>query len=158
MFRFRAPIAQHQFDGFAYTVVYLPEGLASRPPLADQPRFRVQAKIEGHALDGAFQPGQGRRYLILSKSFMKRAGLELGPTIEVEFRLDDPDRVALPSALEEALKKDPKAERAWLELSPGKQRGLCYPIRQAKRPTTQQKRVEDLLEQLHRQDDLFSAN
>ncbi|MEM1414593.1 MAG: YdeI/OmpD-associated family protein [Myxococcota bacterium] len=92
----------------------------------------------------------------LGEGWLRDAGLEVGDVLSVVVWPDpEPDRVDVPEALAEALARDPEVEAFWATLTPGKRRTLTYPIARAKRPATQEKRAEALLEQLR--DDLRRA-
>ncbi len=145
---FEASIEYHDFGRMGYTVVYLPEKLKAQLPFKQYPRLRVDAEIAEHPVDGAFQPGQGKTYLILSKTLLKSAGLSLGDTVEVSFKIADQDAVDVPDPLRLAFKKNKKAQAAWDALSAGKKRALAHRVNTAKRADTVEKRVIEVIESL----------
>ena len=148
LYEFTGEIDYHDFGRMGYTVVYLPESLRKELPFDKYPRLRVDAEIAEHVIDGAFQPGQGKMYLILSKAFLKSAGLSLGDEVEVMFRIADQGLVDIPDALRAAFKKNRRAAKAWDALSAGKKRALVHRVRSAKRADTIARRVDEVLLQL----------
>lgn len=145
---FEAPIEYHDFGRMGYTVVYLPEALRAQLPFDRYPRLRVNADILGYSIDGAFQPGHGKIYLILSKKLLREIGVELGDEVTVQFSVADQNAVDVPEALERALKKDKTASKAWQALSPGKRRAHAHTVRSAKTQPTIEKRVQAVLTSL----------
>ena len=144
-FEFVAPVEAHDFGRVAYTVVYLPEPLARRLPFERYPRLRVDAEIEGRAINAVFQPGGGRRYLILSKQLLSETGLALGRRARVSFAIADQERVDVPEALVAALAANAPLQRAWDALPAGERRGLAHRVGSARTAPTAAKRVEEVL-------------
>ena len=144
-YEFETIIDKKDYGRYFYHVLYLSEALDSELP---KPRSRVRGTIEGKPFSGAWQPGGGRRFLILSKKFLKKADLHLGQTVGVQFTLDSPDLVEVPPALQKALDADRKMALLWSDLTPGKRRGLCHRVATAQRPETIQRRVEEVLEEI----------
>jgi len=145
---FDSPIVSHDWGKFAYSVVFLPEDMQAELPFDQFPRLRVEAEVGNTSFSGAFQPANGRYYLLLSKRFLKSAGLELGDWVTVRLRIADQDAVDVPSVLQRALEEDGHAKAMWEKLTPGKRRGLAYRVASAKTQPTQQRRVAELMEKL----------
>lgn len=131
-----------------YTVLCLPEQLASQPPFAGQARVRVQGEIEEIPFSAAWQSGEGGKFLYIPKRVLKERQLAIGDWVSVRFDIDDPDRVEEPLELTVALAQDKRLQAVWQQLTPGKRRGLAYRISSARQPATRQRRVEELLQQL----------
>ena len=145
LWEFEAPIEYHDFGRMGYTVVYLPQALKEKLPFKQYPRLRVSADILGYPIDGAFQPGQGKTYLIVSKTVLKEIGAQLGDVVHVQFTVADQNAVDVPDELQARLKRDKLALKAWDSLSPGKQRALCHSVKSAKTKTTIEKRITAVL-------------
>ncbi len=145
VWEFEAPIEYHDFGRMGYTVVYLPEKIKDKLPFKQFPRLRVNADILGYPIDGAFQPGHGKIYLIVSKAILKEIGLELGDQVTVQFTVADQKYVSVPGELEAALKQDKTAMKVWNALTPGKQRAFCHTVNSAKTKPTIEKRVKAVM-------------
>lgn len=145
LWEFDAPVEYHDFGRMKYAVVYLPEAVRQQLPFDQYPRLRVDAEVNEQPIDGAFLPGQGKHYLILSKRLLKSAGLAPGAMAHVNFRLADQDAVTVPEELEMALAANPETQEAWDALTPGKQRGLAYRVASARTAPTRRKRVNEVL-------------
>jgi hypothetical protein len=140
--RFETVIRRHPVGRYHYTVVYLPAPLAARLPFHESARLRIEADVSGIPVKGAWQPAQGGVwFLMLPKPALKAAGLGIGATVEVSFRLVPKDEVDLPPELEALLAADAVVGRAWQALTAGKQRGLAHWVASAKKPTTRQDRL-----------------
>lgn len=142
--RFDTTIALHPVGTYHYTVVYLPADLAAGLPFAQSPRLRVEADVAGISVDGAWQPAGGRWYLMLPKVPLRKAGLGVGATVEVAFRLAPQDSVTLPPELQQALSAEPAVQAAWRRFTPGQQRGLAHLVASARRPETRQARLDQV--------------
>ena len=145
-FAFEARIEAHDFGRFAYTVIYLPEELRADLPFDRHPRLRVEGEIAEHPFEGAWQPGQGRMYLMVPRELMREAGLARGDEVEVRFRIGDQDAVDEPAELRLALAGDEAASDAWDATTPGKRRGMAYHVNSAKRPPTRERRAAEVLQ------------
>ncbi len=144
-FEFTGRVAKHDYGPFSYTVVYLPVEMEGDLPFGETARVRVRGEIEEVPFAGAWQPGQGRKYLILSRSLLKKRELSVGDWVSVRFRLDDPEAVDVPEDLAEALRKHRKVKKLWDALSAGKQRGLAHFVNGVKSEEARQKRIEKAL-------------
>lgn len=142
--RFETTVARHPVGSYHYTVVYLDADLHDSLPLREHPRLRIEADISGVPVKGAWQPANGRWYLMLPKSLIKKAGIGIGTAVEVAFKVLPQDEVEVPVELAVALQTQLKAREAWAALSPGKQRGLAYLVASAKQPATKDRRVEQV--------------
>ena len=78
----------------------------------------------------------------LSKAACRKAGVETGDSVRVEMRR--PGEI-LPQELEELLKSNPNARRAWNALSSGERREVIVFVGDAKKPATRMRRAERLL-------------
>jgi hypothetical protein len=150
VWEFDAPIEYHDFGRMGYTVVYLPEKLKEKLPFKQYPRLRINADILGYPIDGAFQPGQGKTYLIVSKAVLKQIGVKLGEVVTVQFTVADQNEVSVPNELQAALQQDKVALKIWKSLTPGKQRAFCHTVNSAKTKPTIEKRVTAVIHGLKR--------
>ena len=145
---FDAPIVPHSVGNYHYNVVFLPVEIHDQLPFDTYPRLRIKGEVGHMPFAGAFQPTGGRRYLLLSKKFLKKGGFEIDDWLTVRFQIDDQDAVDVPELLDKALSQEPQAKATWDKLSPGKKRGLAYRVSSAKTEPTQMRRVEKVLEML----------
>lgn len=149
---FEAPLEVHGVGKSRviwYQVLFMPEQLAKQLPLREHPRLRVRGEIVDIPVAGAWMPsGDGRHYFIVSPAVRKGTGARLGDMLDMRFVIDDQDRVDVPAALEQALAANPELQTVWLQLSPGKRRGLAHQVAQAKSIATVQRRIQELLDVL----------
>ncbi|HYW30918.1 MAG TPA: YdeI/OmpD-associated family protein [Gemmatimonas sp.] len=138
---FETRIARHAVGTYHYTVVYLDASLYDLLPLAQHPRLRIEADVSGVPVKGAWQPVRGRWYLMLPKDGLKSAGLRIGSSVEVSFRVLPQDDVDIPDEITTLLVANTRVRAAWDALSAGKQRGLAYMVASAKRPETRTARL-----------------
>lgn len=144
---FSAAVEELDFGRMVYAVVYVPELVRRR--LAAGTRARVIGTVGGVRFRGGVLPaGGGRQYLLLSKKFLKSAGLAVGDTTTVRLRLDDPDAVELVPEFERALSTNPTASRVWERMTPGARRGFAHRVASAKQATTRRARIEECIDAL----------
>ncbi|MEO1792878.1 MAG: YdeI/OmpD-associated family protein [Cyanobacteria bacterium J06629_19] len=145
---FDSPIVSHDWGKFSYSVVFVPEDMQAELSFDQFPRLRVEAEVGNTPFSGAFQPVKDRYYLLLSKRFLKSAGLALGDWVTVRLRIADQDAVDVPPALQLALDEDGHAKALWEKLTPGKRRGLAYQVASAKTTPTQTRRAAKIIEKI----------
>lgn len=138
---FDTRIARHAVGTYHYTVVYLDAALHGELPLDRHARLRIEADVSGIPVKGAWQPARGRWYLMLPKGPMKEAGLRIGSSVEVSFRVLPQDDVDIPAELTVLLARKSRVRSAWHALSAGKQRGLAHLVASAKRVETRAARI-----------------
>jgi hypothetical protein len=78
----------------------------------------------------------------LSQPMCRKVGVETGDRVHVEMRRLGDRR---PRELEELLKSDPKAQKAWIALSVGERRDFVLFVADAKKPETRTGRARRLL-------------
>ncbi len=139
---FETRIARHAVGTYHYTVVYLDPSLHAALPLDQHARLRIEADVSGVPVKGAWQPARGKWYLMLPKDGLKAAGLRIGSSVEVSFRVSPQDDVDISDELAALLSAKVRVRQAWERLSPGKQRGLAYMVSSAKRAETRAARVK----------------
>jgi hypothetical protein len=147
--QFTGTIERRSFDKVRYTCVFLPERLVDPGP--GRPRF--EGEIAGRPWRGAANPaGDGAAYLLLSASFLRKAGLAMGDSVTVALTPIDPDTVIVPAALAEAFEAAPDLAEVWEGLTPGTRRGFVHRIDSARRPETVRRRVAEVLAALEGDD------
>jgi len=148
-YSFKARINELDFGRMTFAAIDLPASVAKDLPLKDYPRLRIKGAINDVPHKGAIQPkGKNKYYLMMSKRAMKTCGVSVGDRVTVGFEIDDQDAVDVPAELANALEQDDSAARIWRELTPGKQRGFCYMVDNAKRTKTRERRAQKVLQML----------
>lgn len=133
-----------------YSVIILPEEFVHILPFKDFPKLRVIGEVGDHPVRGAWNPvADGRKYFILSQKFLDRAALTVGDITDMRFNIDDQDYVDVPLELEHELAADTDLIEKWNRLTPGKKRFYCHQISSAKQQITRQKRLQNVLTQIH---------
>lgn len=140
-FAFMGPVEQHDLGTYRYTVVWLPDDIAGKLPLAEHPRLRISGEINDHPCAGAWQPSRGRWYLMLGKPLLKATGLTVGCLAELRFRVEPQDEVEVPPALDRAIAASAAAAERWAALTPGKRRAVGHFVLAAKTGATVARRV-----------------
>jgi hypothetical protein len=144
---FIAPVKELDFGRMAYTVIYVPKTVLRRLGVAS--RARVIGTVAGVRFRGAIIPaGGGRQYLLLSKKYLRSAGLAIGAKATVCLRLDDHDAVELVPEFARALSANLTAWRVWERMTPGAQRGYAHRVASAKREETRRARIEACIDEL----------
>ncbi|MEM8955264.1 MAG: YdeI/OmpD-associated family protein [Verrucomicrobiota bacterium] len=143
---FRATVTKRDFGRMFYTVVFASKKAEREFCLREHPRLRISGKIAGTAYSGAFQPNGGEWYLILSKRFLKEAGVGLGDRVEIELEIADQDEVDVPDDLMAELKRRVEVLEAWEGLTAGRRRGLAYRVATAKRAETRERRILEVID------------
>ncbi|MFC5554994.1 YdeI/OmpD-associated family protein [Methylobacterium iners] len=129
-----------------YAVLFLPDVIAKEMPFDRYPQLRVEGEIAELPVKNAFIPaGDGRYYVIVSADTLKNAGVALGHTVEMRFRVADQDAVDVPDSLARALSSDETAARAWDALTVGQRRGLPHHVASARTKGTSDRRVAAVL-------------
>ena len=94
-------------------------------------------------------PYRGAFYLGVHKAIREEAGIDFGEPIEIELTRDtSPRELALPEELATAFKAEPALGERFASLSFTRRREMAEPIREAKRPETRARRLEDVLRRL----------
>lgn len=146
-FVFEGAVAYYAFERYAYTVLYLPDDVATLLPFEAHPRLRVTGEVADIPVEGAWQPaGDGRRYFILSRRFLRVAGIAVGDVVEMRFAIADQNAVIVPEALAAALTKNRAIDRKWRALTPGAQRAFAHRVASAKAEATRARRVAEVLD------------
>ncbi|MFN3192149.1 MAG: YdeI/OmpD-associated family protein [Aureliella sp.] len=148
-YEFPASVELLDFGSMAYSVVYAPNDIVQKLKLEESPRLRVCGDIGGKEFAGASQPaGAGQYYLILSKKFCRDAQLSVGDRTSIRIDVADQNAVDVPRELQFALNAREEAHRVWQSLTPGRRRGFAHRVGSAKRASTIENRVEEVIEAL----------
>ena len=145
-FQFTAEVTKRDFGRMFYTVVFAPPDTARELKLPAHPRLRIRGRIAGIPFSGAFQPNGGEWYLILSKRFLKEAGVAMGDRVTADFEIADQEEVEVPGDLRAALERRPEVLEAWNGLSAGRRRGFCHRVATAKRAETREQRILEVMD------------
>ena len=146
-YQFTAKISTRDFGRMAYTVVFAPKRTERELDLSSNPRLRIMGAVDGIPFSGAFQPNGGEWYLILSKKFLKEAGVGLGDRVVVEFEIADQNAVEVPEDLmAELMKRRSDVLEAWENLPPGGRRAFAHRVASAKRPGTREQRILEVID------------
>jgi hypothetical protein len=142
--RFETVVSRHPVGRYHDTVVVLPAPLATRLPFHESARLRIEADVSGIPVKGAWQPAQGRWFLMPPKAALEAAGLGVGSTVEVSFRLAPPDEVDLPAEIASMLEAEAAVRTAWQRLSADTQCGLAHWVASARKAETRQARLAEV--------------
>lgn len=142
-FHFRSKLSP--FKGtFLNTVVYLPESIVKVLPKS---RVRVRGTINGAPFALAPQyKKDGSRFFSVSAALRKAAKIKEGDSVEVKFRLVDPEIVDIPEELEAVLEQDDEAKKVWNTFTKGMQRSLIHYITSVKNVDSRIKRSLELVQ------------
>lgn len=147
--RFEGVVEQHvvgRSRPIRYTVLFLPDALASGLPFDRHPQLRIEGEVNDVPVSGAFvSAGDGRYYLMLSPELLRNAGLAVGMPIEMRFRIADQEAIDVPDDLRSALAGHEAAAAAWAELTTGRRRALAHHVATAKGAATRARRIAALL-------------
>lgn len=155
-YSFTAEVVQHDVGSqrYRYTVVFVPQDIKELLPLEQYPKLRLIGEIDDFPFEAALMPVRGEHYVLLSKKLLSSIEKRLGEMVELRFRIADQSAVDVPEPLQLALAQSPADRTLWDENTAGKQRALAYMVASAKRPETQEKRVEKVIGVLRGEIDL----
>jgi hypothetical protein len=110
---------------------------------------RVEGEINEHPMNLALTraPVTPDVFLWAGQSLLDRIGIAPGEPLEIRLRAAPDDVVDVPDDVALALRAG-DATAAWDGLTPGKQRGLLYPVNSAKTAPTRAKRIAALVASL----------
>lgn len=150
---FQSVVEMIDYGRMVYHGVFVPEEVLGRVPEMRGRRFRMEAEVGGVLLECGLMAEGKRRYVLLSKAFLKQADLSAGAEVAVRFTPVDGERVEVPLELEEALLADARAKEIWGRLSPGKRRGLAYRVAWAVQERTRRRRAEAVVDEVRGMED-----
>jgi hypothetical protein len=144
-FEFATKVDLIDYGRMVYWVLRLPKALQNQAPFKDRKRVRMEGEISGVPVRLAWVVDAKGHYLMLGRSTAKRAGLGVGSTARVRFKLVGDDAVEVPAEIREALRQEPSWRAPWRALTPGMQRSLSYLVL---RMRTEEKRAQRAVEVL----------
>jgi hypothetical protein len=142
-FQFRAKLSEVEAN-FIKTGIFLPGDI-----IRDLPKGRV--RVEG-TMNGApfalavLNMRDGSRFFSVSAHLRRAARIKLGDSVDVRFKVVDPDKVDVPEELEAVLAQDEDAMKAWEKLTIGYRRTLIHYVTSVKNVDSRIKRSIDLME------------
>lgn len=146
-FEFEGRIEPMEWGDSTYTILRLPEDVSAA--LIAEGARRVEGEIGDHPVNLAINkaPVLEGAFLYTGKSFLDESGLAPGEVLPVRLREANPNVVETPPDVTAALHAAGKSAQ-WAALTPGKQRGMLYQIKNAKRAETRAKRIQKLITEL----------
>lgn len=144
---FEAAIEPLEWGRAVYTILRLPPDVAEA--LVRAGARRVEGEIAEHAVNLALTkaPVVDGIFLWAGKSLIDRIGVRPGERVEIRLRPAPDDVVDMPADVTAALLSH-GALGPWEALTPGKRRGLLYPVTTAKTAQTRTKRIANLIADL----------
>jgi hypothetical protein len=142
-FQFRSKLSDVEAN-FIKTGVFLPREIIHDLPAG---RVRVEGTMNGAPFALAvLSKKDGSRFFSVSASLKRAAKVKLGDSVEVRFKVVDPDKVDVPEELEAVLAQDLDAMTAWEKLTTGYRRSLIHYVTSVKNVDSRIKRSIDLME------------
>jgi len=144
--RFRSKV---ELGGKTATGFEIPEKVVVG--LGSHKRPAVRITINGHTYRTTVAPMGGRFMIPLSATNREGAGVEAGDAISVDVELDtQPREVTVPKDLAAALRRDPKAGRAFEALSFSRKQQHVLSVEGAKTDETRRRRIAKAVDALRR--------
>lgn len=146
IFRERLQIDGGVPAGYMKHFVAVPAGVLAE--LGLQGGERVRGELNEVAFSRILQKrDDGAAYLRFGEGWLRDAEAHPGDRVTIRLEPDpDPDHVAIPDELAEALDAHPAASAAWASFTPGKRRTLAYGVERARRPETRARRAEQVVD------------
>jgi hypothetical protein len=142
-FRFTAPLEVIR-GTLKSTVIFVPEAILEKLPKG---RIRTEGTMNGTPFALAIQyKKDGSRYLVVGSILRRAAKLKEGDSVQVIFRLTDPNKLVIPEELEAVLAQDAEATEIWNTFTQGYQRSLVYYITSVKNIDSRIKRAFEIVE------------
>lgn len=128
-FSFETRLAEYK-NMLVSTVVEIPVDVVTKLPAG---RVRVEGKLNQIPFNLAIQSKKnGPKYLSVSQTMRKSAGVKPGDRVKVSFAIVDPDKLDLPEEMQEVLAQDAEGAKKWNKLTVGLQRSLVHYINSSK--------------------------
>jgi Bacteriocin-protection, YdeI or OmpD-Associated/Domain of unknown function (DUF1905) len=145
---FEGAVEPLEWGRAVYTILRLPEDVADK--LVSAGARRVEGEIAEHPVNLALTkaPVVDGVFLYAGKSLLDRIGIAPGERVEVRLRPAPDDVVEVEPDVTAALLAH-GAMAAWEALTPGKRRGLLYPLSTAKTAATRAKRIAKMIMDLN---------
>jgi hypothetical protein len=128
-----------------YTILRLPDAVVT----ALGKTRRVEGEIADHPVNLALTraPVVEGVFLWAGSSLLERIGITPGELVDIRLRAAPDDRVDLDPDIEAAIRAAGRLAE-WEALTPGRRRGLLYPVATAKTEPTRRKRIDKLVTSL----------
>jgi len=114
----------------AQAAIFLPKNVIKKLP---DGRVRAKGTFNQTPFSlGVQYKKDGGRFFVVSLILRKAGGIKIGDTVDVKFKLVNPEKVELPEELEAVLAQDEEGSKAWNKITPGFQRGIIHYITSTK--------------------------
>lgn len=143
-----APVEQIKYGRMFYGGIFLDEMFLSTYPQARKRGFRIIGEVGGLFNEFGLMAIKTRRYVVLSKSFLKQSNLKTGDVVLFRFSPLDPNHVEVPVELERALASNKSAFSFWSNLTSGKKRSYSYRVASGVQEATRLQRAYHIIELL----------
>lgn len=145
VFRFKGRLESFK-RSIMSTVIFLPEDVVKALPKG---RVRVEGTFNKAPFALAVQNEKdGGRLFTVSKALQKEAGIKPGDSVDVTFKLIDPEKLELPEELEAVLAQDAQGKKYWDAITTGLKRSLIHYITSVKNVDTRIKRALFLVDKV----------
>lgn len=113
---------------------------------------KVKGSINGIEFRSSLTPrGDGKHYMVVSKSIQESAGISKGDLIHVIMEPDADERqVEIPEIIQEVFKKNEEAGKTFEKLSYTRRKDFVDYILDAKKESTRDKRISQMLEEIEK--------
>jgi hypothetical protein len=110
----------------------------------------VRGTLDKHPFQATLVPiGKGKYRLFINGKMRKQASVEVGDEIKVELEFDAQKRtIPMPGVFEEVLKKNPKAQSEFEQLTPSRQKEILSYMNALKKPESLQKVIDRVMKSL----------
>lgn len=126
------------------TGIFLPPAIIGGLPKG---RVRVEGTMNGAPFALAvLNMKDGSRFFSVSASLRRAGKMKVGETVDVRFKIVDPDKLVVPEELEAVLSQDDQAAQAWEKLTTGYRRSLILYVTSVKNVDSRIRRAIDLME------------
>ncbi|MGL5928286.1 MAG: YdeI/OmpD-associated family protein [Dermatophilaceae bacterium] len=144
---FEAVVESVQWGRSAYTVLWVPDGLAE--DARSRGTRRVSGTIEGEWVNLAINRASEfpHPFMYAGASLLRRIRAEPGEPVSCLLAPEDPDAVHVPADVEAAIDAGGVRD-AWEALTPADRRRKVYTVESARTATTRERRVAALVHDL----------
>ena len=143
----------HEFSAKVYKLginpcVDVPQRVSQA--FAQRGYIAVKGTLNGAAIRATLVPkGNGRHRLYLNTAMRQRANVDVGDRVTIAITLDTAPRIVpVPDALAEALRKNRKAQSAFEQLTPSRQKEILLYLNSLKQQETLQRNIDKVIAQL----------
>jgi hypothetical protein len=132
----------------SWTLLTLPRNASAKLP--SRGMTMVEGTINSFPFRAALEPnGKGSHWLRVNETMHDAAGADAGDTVMVEItRAGEEPEMRVPMDLRKALAATPKAQAAWMDITPMARRDWIFSISTAKQSETRRRRIEKACDML----------